>query len=94
MNAYKEKVVEFAGAGAAVQFAGLLVLGGGIWKAVTTHQWLFFLLGGLIAGTGLLVLGSEMSKRLICSNCGNSVGKASNICPTCKADFNQEIEVT
>ena len=64
---------EFIGVGALVQLVGLVLL--------------FFFPLGTIAGVLLLIIGSAMSVKTICSSCGNKVEKTSKLCPTCKASF-------
>lgn len=71
--ATRRTTYEFAGTGALVQALGLLPL-------------LFFPLG-TIAGVALLLIGSSMSRRILCSACGNRVEKTSRICPHCRAPF-------
>ncbi len=67
--AEKKRKTEFAGTGCLVQGVGLLLLF--VWPI------------GTIIGLGLLIYGSFMSTKLICSNCGNQVVKTSKICPHC-----------
>jgi hypothetical protein len=62
---------EFAGSGCLVQGIGLILLV--FWPI------------GTIAGAGLLIYGSIMSKRLLCGNCKNRLeSKHVTICPVCK----------
>ena len=79
--AQKKKKSEFAGKGAVVQLLGVICfflgfLGGFVGVAVGTCLALL-----------LLIIGSRMAIKLICSDCGNKVEKTSKICPTCKAQF-------
>ena len=74
---------EFAGAGAAVQALGVAApfalgfLAG--WSGV---------LAGLVILIVLLVAGSMMSKKIVCSRCGNRLSDAGvKMCPTCRAEF-------
>lgn len=65
---------EFAGAGCVVQGLGLLLL--------------FWFPFGTIIGFVLLIAGSQMAKKWICSECKNPL--ASNqvtICPACRASY-------
>jgi hypothetical protein len=65
---------EFIGGGCVVQGIGILVI------------WIFPI--GTIVGIVLLLLGSRMALKTICSNCGNPVSnKRVTICPTCHAQF-------
>lgn len=67
---------EFAGSGCLVQGIGLILLF--IWPL------------GTMAGVGLLLYGSIMSRRLVCSHCGNKIdSKGVMICPVCKESFGQ-----
>ncbi|WP_293373608.1 hypothetical protein [Nevskia sp.] len=68
--AFKKTKGEFAGPGCLVQGIGLIALF--IWPI------------GTVIGVALLLVGSSMSKKLICSDCGNPVEKTSTMCPTCK----------
>jgi Na+-transporting NADH:ubiquinone oxidoreductase subunit NqrB len=62
---------EFAGTGCLVQGIGLVLM-------------LFWPIG-TIAGVGLLIFGSIMSKRLYCGNCKNKIdNKNVTMCPVCK----------
>lgn len=70
----KKKVkYEFAGVGALVQLIGFVAV------------WFFPI--GTIAGIALLVIGSSMSKKILCSECGNKVDGDSKMCPHCKVEF-------
>jgi len=71
--AKKKTKYQFIGTGALVQLIGLILL--------------FIFPIGTIAGVILLVVGSRMSRRLLCGNCGNGVTKDSKICPHCSARF-------
>jgi uncharacterized membrane protein len=71
--AEKKVKYEFAGVGALVQLIGFVAV------------WFFPL--GTVAGIALLIIGSAMSKKLLCSECGNRVDKESKMCPHCKALF-------
>lgn len=70
----KKVKYEFAGVGALVQLIGFVAV------------WFYFPLG-LIAGIALLIIGSAMSKKILCSECGNKVDKESKMCPHCKVEF-------
>lgn len=77
-----KKKGEFAGAGALVQALGLILM------------FVLFPLGGIVAGVFgilagliLLIIGSRMSYKYICSECGNKVDKDVKMCPVCKAEF-------
>lgn len=72
---------EFAGKGAFVQFIGIVFLIGGFFLGLRG-----LIIGGLL-GIGCLIAGSSMSKKLVCSNCGNRVEKLSRVCPTCRENF-------
>lgn len=62
---------EKTGAGCFVQAVGVIAL--------------FFFPVGTILGLILLVWGSQLSKKLICGNCGNRVDSRDvKICPVCK----------
>lgn len=62
---------EKAGAGCFVQAVGVAAL--------------FFFPVGTILGLILLAWGSQLSKKLICGNCGNRVDSRDvKICPVCK----------
>lgn len=69
MAVIKKKSV-FFGTGSIVQLLGLLVV------------WLFPI--GTIVGIILLLFGSCLSFKFICSNCGNKVEKEVKLCPVCK----------
>ena len=71
--ATKKIKYEFAGVGALVQAIGVVAF--------------FFYPVGIIAGIALLLIGSAMSKKIGCSECGNRVDKESLMCPHCKAEF-------
>lgn len=71
--ARKKTKSEFAGGGALVQVLGLLVI------------WIFPI--GTFCGLAALVIGSQMSKKTICTRCGNRVEKTSQICPHCQSHF-------
>jgi len=48
---------------------------------------------GIFAAIGLLLYGSEKSKRYVCSSCGNSVpNKKTAFCPSCKVSFTRSNE--
>ncbi len=66
----KKQKAEFAGAGCFVQALGVVAL--------------FFFPIGTVLGVILLIAGSAMSLKTICSRCGNKVEKTSKICPTCQ----------
>ncbi|MFA5057381.1 MAG: zinc ribbon domain-containing protein [Opitutaceae bacterium] len=69
----KKTKYEFAGVGALVQLIGFVAV------------WFFPL--GTFAGIALLLIGSSMSKRIFCSECGNKIDKESRMCPHCKVEF-------
>lgn len=75
--------IQYAGTGAAVQLLGVIVaIMGTLYYGDTG-----LLLGG-IAGILLLVIGSNMSKAFLCSECRNPVAsKAVRLCPACKTEF-------
>lgn len=75
--AKKKHKSEFAGIGCVIQGLGLVLL--------------FFFPIGTIIGAVLLLVGSTMSIKLICSSCGNIVEKTAKICPTCKSNFSKPI---
>lgn len=77
------KKTQFAGAGAAVQLMGVaLAVVGALYFGDTG------LVVGGVAGLLLLVIGSNMSKAFLCSECRNPVAsKAVRLCPACKAEF-------
>ena len=79
---------------ALVQFLGLLALGGasyqGFQQAISFFggfdRTLFFIWagGGFVVFLILFVIGSEMSKKLVCGNCGNCLdNKHVKICRVC-----------
>lgn len=70
--AKKEKKNVFAGMGAFVQLIGVL---------------LCLTIAGAIIGIPLFIMGSNMSKKLLCSNCGNQTTKESKICAACHYEF-------
>jgi hypothetical protein len=69
----KKTKYEFAGVGALVQLVGLVAL------------WFFPI--GTFVGVVLLIIGSAMSKKILCGECGNKVDKDSKMCPHCKVEF-------
>ena len=69
-----EKSSQFIGAGAFVQLLGFILL------------WFFPF--GTAVGLLLLVKGSMMAVRRVCSQCRNDVNKGSKICPVCGESFN------
>lgn len=69
----KQTKYEFAGVSSLVQLVGFVAL------------WFFPI--GTIAGVVLLMIGSALSKKFRCSECGNNVGKESRLCPHCNAEF-------
>ncbi|MCX7062836.1 MAG: hypothetical protein NTZ11_18365 [Gammaproteobacteria bacterium] len=73
--AHRKMKVEFAGTGCLVQGLGLLLLF--VWPL------------GSVIGIALLLVGSSMAKKLICSACGNTVEKTSTMCPTCKVNLDR-----
>jgi hypothetical protein len=73
MNATIIRKTEFAGVGCIVQIAGVI---------------LCLTLYGAILGIPLLVVGSQMSKKWICSNCGNRLAdRGVKICAVCRCQF-------
>jgi hypothetical protein len=74
--ATKKVKYEFAGVGAMVQAIGLIGM--------------FFYPVGTIGGIALLIIGSVMSKKIRCSECGNKVDKESLMCPHCRAEFQSD----
>lgn len=83
-TAKKVRKSEIAGVGALVQLLGLIA---------AAYFFFFFSLAtplaGYIIGAVVLIIclavGSSLSFRYICSNCGNRVEKTAKLCPTCKA---------
>lgn len=72
--ATKKRKSDFAGTGSLVQLIGLALL--------------FFWPLGTIVGVVLFIVGSGMSIKLICSQCGNPIEKTATMCPHCKEPFN------
>jgi hypothetical protein len=72
----KAKIVaktEFAGAGALVQLIGIIAC---------------FTVVGIIVGIPLLIVGSNMSKKFTCGECGNRLAdKNVRMCPVCKVQL-------
>jgi ribosomal protein L37AE/L43A len=65
---------EVAGMGCVIQFISLIV----VW---------FFPIGTMIA-IALFIIGSAMSRRLVCSQCGTTLSSRKiKICPSCHANF-------
>ncbi len=65
---------EFVGVGALVQLVGLVLL--------------FVFPIGTVAGVILLGVGSRLSTKLTCSDCGNRIAdKGVKVCPVCKTSF-------
>jgi len=86
---YKIKKVEFAGIGAAVQAIGFGAFLIGVVLCITIFGMLFGIIS-IIIGVMLLIVGSSMSIKLICSNCGNKIsGKEVRICPVCHCHFDK-----
>lgn len=81
--------VEFAGVGSLVQFLGLLALLAAACFGYLMGQTLAGVVVGVVGVVGcicLIVIGSEMSKKSICGNCGNPLAsKHVRLCPTCKS---------
>lgn len=83
-SAHKIRKSEIAGVGALVQLLGVAAAG---------YFFFFFSLASAVAGyiIGAVVLviclavGSSLSFKYLCSNCGNRVEKTAKLCPTCKA---------
>ncbi len=71
--AYRKRKSEFAGVGALVQLLGLILL---------FQIYLFPI--GTIAAILILLIGSRLATKLICSDCGNKIEPSSLLCPTCK----------
>ena len=72
-SAFIKKKSEFAGVGALVQAVGLVVC------------FLFFPFG-IFVGIIVILIGSRMAIKHVCSACGNKVeDKDVRICPVCKA---------
>jgi hypothetical protein len=82
VTAKKKVKYEMAGIGCVVQGFGLVFLIGGFFGGSMG------IMLGIFIGLMLLVAGSQLSKKTICSACGNKVPeKTSLMCPTCKATF-------
>lgn len=65
---------EYAGVGCLVQVLGLVLL--------------FSYPEGTLVGIVLLIVGSEMAVKLVCSECRNKIdNKKVKLCPVCKAEF-------
>ena len=74
------KKSQFIGTGCLIQILGLLLL--------------FVFPIGTIIGILLLITGSRLKVKLVCSECGNKIdGKEVKLCPTCKADFSTTSEI-
>ena len=69
----KKTKYEFAGVGALVQLVGFVAL------------WIFPF--GTVVGLALLIIGNTLSKKHLCSECGNKVEKDAKVCPHCRAEF-------
>jgi len=82
LRAYRKKKTEHWGLGCFVQALGLAIFVGGCFLGLPG-----IIFGGLIL-VALLILGSHLSVKWLCGNCGNRIdGKQVTICPTCKAVF-------
>ena len=63
-----------AGPGCLVEVLGLVLL--------------FFFPIGTLVGIVFLMVGSQMSLKLVCSECGNPIdNKSVKLCPVCKVNF-------
>ena len=68
------KKIQNGGAGMVLQVLGFILL--------------FLFPIGTVIGIVLLICGSSLSKKLICSDCGNKIeDKGVKLCPVCKASF-------
>ena len=72
-----DKKFELMGLGCAIQFFSIFLL--------------FIPFIGIGLFIALFIIGSILSKKYLCSNCGNKVYKESRICPVCKINFSDEI---
>lgn len=72
-QAFRKRKVEMAGTGAAVQLLGVVLLF--VWPI------------GTAVGIALLIAGSSMAVKWVCSACGNRIEKGARICPACQAEL-------
>lgn len=81
MAAAPVRKTEFAGIGALVQLLGLVVIG-----LVIVNPLAF--IPGIVVGLIMLVIGSRMALRWVCSECRNRLdSKDVKVCPACHVRF-------